>query len=169
MLRPTYCQFSEQGALMSALVIGLYTAPRAGAPVEARAWVEVVPGVGIIGDRYALGLGHWSDPKWPDQELTLVEAEVAEALDLDAGQLRRNIVTRGIRLNDLIGTTFQIGGATLAGVRPCDPCRYLESLTRPGILKALAFRGGLRARILRAGRIRVGDAVLVVPSATPVA
>ena len=142
-----------------AQVIGLYIAARAGATVEARPTLDVLPGVGVTGDRYAARSGHWSDPRWPDQELTLIEAEVAEDVGIDAGQLRRNVVTRGVHLRDLIGVTFQIGEAVLVGVRPCDPCRYLEALTRPGIAKALATRGGLRVRILEGGRISVGDLI----------
>lgn len=148
----------------SAQVVGLYTAARAGAPLQPRAWVEVVPGVGISGDRYATRLGHWSDPRWPHQVMTLVEGEVAEELAVDAGQLRRNIVTRGVRLNDLIGLTFQLGGAQFVGVRRCDPCRYLDSLTRPGLGRALRERGGLRAHILQGGRIHVADRMTMAPS-----
>jgi len=148
----------------SAQVVGLYTAARAGAPLQPRAWVEVVPGVGISGDRYATRLGHWSDPRWPHQVMTLVEGEVAEELAVDAGQLRRNIVTRGVRLNDLIGLTFQLGGAQFVGVRRCDPCRYLDSLTRPGLGHALRERGGLRAHILQGGRIHVADRMTMAPS-----
>jgi MOSC domain-containing protein YiiM len=144
-------------------VVGLFTAVEAGAPVVGRDSVEVRPGKGIVGDRYALGLGHWSDPRWPDQELTLVEAEVAEALAIEAALLRRNVVTRGVRLDDLIGVRFRIGGALLEGVRPCDPCRYLETLTRPGIAEELDGRGGLRARVLTGGHLRVGDAIVVLP------
>jgi hypothetical protein len=155
----------RQGDLvLSAQVIGLYTAVRAGAPMQPRAWVEVVPGVGINGDRYATRCGHWSDPRWPDQEVTLVEGEVAEDLAIDAGQLRRNIVTRGVRLTDLIGRTFQLGGARLVGVRDCAPCRYLDSLTRPGLGQSLRTRGGLRARILQGGRIHVADRMTLVRS-----
>lgn len=142
---------------MAARVIGLYVAARAGAPVESRSSVDVQPGVGVIGDRYAEGRGHWSDPRWPDQELTLVESEVAEAIGIEAGQLRRNVVTCGIRLDGLIGATFQIGDVILSGVRRCDPCRYLESLTRPNVTRALIGRGGLRAYILRGGQIHRGD------------
>jgi MOSC domain-containing protein YiiM len=138
-----------------------------GAPVEPRGWVEVVPGVGIIGDRYAARLGHWGDPRWPDQELTLVEAEVAEELGIGAGQLRRNVVTRGVQLNAMIGNTFRIGDAVLIGVRTCHPCRYLESLTRSGLADALAGPGGLRARILSGGRISVGDLFILLPSNEP--
>ncbi|MER3437553.1 MAG: sulfurase, partial [Chloroflexota bacterium] len=118
-------------------VVGLYTAAAAGQPMVGHAEVEVQPGVGIVGDRYATGQGYWSDPRWPDQELTLVEAEVAEALGIEAAALRRNVVTRGGSLNALIGTRFRIGEVVLEGVRPCDPCRYLEQLTRPGLARAL--------------------------------
>jgi hypothetical protein len=147
---------------MTGRVVGLYTATEAGAPVASRETVEIEAGRGIVGDRYATGSGYWSDPKWPDQELTLVEAEVADALAIEAGALRRNVVTRGVRLDDLIGRRFRIGDAVIEGVRPCDPCRHIESLTRPGIARELVGRGGLRARILTSGRLRVGDAVLVL-------
>ena len=130
--------------------------------MASHASVELVAGVGIPGDRYATRLGHWSDPKWPDQELTLVEAEVAEGLGLAPEQLRRNLVTRGVRLDGLIGETFQVGEAILQGVRPCDPCAYIESLNRPGLLKELVDRGGLRARIVTGGLVRVGDEIRVM-------
>ncbi len=145
-------------------VVGLYTATAAGAPMIGHAEVEVQPGVGIVGDRYATGRGHWSDPRWPDQELTLVEAEVAAVLGMEAAALRRNVVTRDVRLHDLVGVRFRIGEVLLEGVRPCAPCRYLETLTRPGLVRALTGRGGLRARILTAGRLRVGDPIAVLAS-----
>lgn len=123
--------------------------------------VRVVPGVGIPGDRYAERLGHWSDPKWPDQELTLVEGELLEELGLPLDGLRRNVVTRGLDLKWLAGREFSIGTARLAGVRPCDPCRYIEALTRPGLFGELHGRGGLRARVLGAGELAVGDAIVL--------
>lgn len=158
-LKSTTCW--HRGDVTSARVVGLFTAACAGVPVAPRAWVDVVPGVGIVGDRYATHHGHWSDPKWPDQEVTLVETEVAAEVGIDAGQLRRNVVTCGIRLDEVIGARFQIGDVVLVGVRRCDPCRYLESLLRPGLAQALMGRGGLRARIIRGGRIHVGDGILV--------
>jgi MOSC domain-containing protein YiiM len=116
--------------------------------------------VGIEGDRYATRRGHWSDPKWPDQQLTLVEAELAEMLGLTAGQLRRNIVTRDCDLAELIGVRFRIGEATVEGVRLCDPCKYIERFTRAGALKEIAaMGGGLRASVVEGGRVRVGDGI----------
>ncbi len=148
-------------------VLALYTAVGAGAPMQAHDWLDLVPGIGVAGDRYALGRGHWSDPRWPDQEVTLIEAEVAAALGIEAGSLRRNVVTRDIDLGTLIGRSFRAGTAELEGVRACDPCRYLETFTRPGIARDLAGRGGLRARVLRAGRIAVGDPLRIETAARP--
>src|SRR5437016_2634667 len=130
------------------VIVGIFMAAQAGAPMESQVEVNVVAGRGIVGDRYATGHGYWSDPKWPDQQLTLVEAEAAEESGIPAEQLRRNLVTRGIALDSLIGVTFQCGEAVLRGVRRCDPCRYLETLTRPGLAQALGTRGGLRAEVL---------------------
>ncbi|HLZ70598.1 MAG TPA: MOSC domain-containing protein [Dehalococcoidia bacterium] len=138
-------------------VAALYTAGSAGAPMQRHRQIELITGVGVAGDRYALGTGYWSDPRWPDQELTLLMAETATALGLDPASLRRNIVTRGVDLDALIGVTFQIGEATLLGVRRCDPCRYIERFTRSGAMRELATRGGLRAHIVTGGRVHVGD------------
>ena len=145
-------------------VVGIYTAPEAGAPMEQQGTVVVVPGVGIVGDRYALRTGTWSDPRWPDQDLTLFEAEVADELGLELYIPRRNIVVHGVSLDGLIGVRFRLGEALLAGVRPCDPCKYIEGLTGvPDLTKSLAKgRGGLRARIIEGGRIRLGDTIEVV-------
>jgi MOSC domain-containing protein YiiM len=148
----------------TAQVVGLYTAGQAGAPMRSHLAIELMPGVGIVGDRYALHLGHWSAPRWPDQELTLVEAEVAEELAVPPGALRRNIVTRGVRLDRLIGVTFQLGNTQLVGVRRCDPCRYLDGLTRPGLGHALRGKGGLRAHIMRGGTIQPADLLVVARS-----
>src|SRR4051812_21481722 len=99
--------------------VGIYTAPEAGAPMEQQGSVIVVPGVGIVGDRYALHTGTWSDPRWHYQELTFFEAEVADALGVEHYVPRRNIVVRGVSLYGLIGVRFRLGDALLAGVRPC--------------------------------------------------
>lgn len=141
----------------------IFTAARAGAPMVSHESAELLAGIGITGDRYARGLGHWSDPKWPDQQVTLFESEVAAALGTEPGALRRNLVTTGIRLDDLIGQDFRIGGALLHGVRHCDPCGYIETLTRPGMAAELASgRRGVRAAILEGGHIAVGDALTVL-------
>jgi MOSC domain-containing protein YiiM len=144
-------------------VVALFTAARGGAPLEAQDEVELVTGVGIVGDRYAARTGYWSDPRWPDQQLTLVEAEVAEVLGLSPALLRRNVVTRDVELTQLIGARFRVGGVELRGVRVCDPCAYLERLVgRPGLMRDLGRAGGgLRTEVLTDGRIAVGDEVVL--------
>ncbi len=138
-------------------VIGIFTAESAGEPMRSHDAAELVPGAGIPGDRYATGQGHWSDPRWPDQELTLVESELLEDLGLPLDGLRRNIVTRGIDLAEAIGGDLQIGEAIVHAVRICEPCRYIETLTRPGLFRELDGNGGLRVAVVRGGMIRIGD------------
>jgi len=126
---------------------------------------RAIPGVGLEGDRYALRQGTFFKPL-PDFELTLIEGEAVEALrrdydvDLDCGEIRRNLVTRGVPLNHLVGREFRIGEVRIRGIRLCEPCAHLQKLTgRPAIIKGLRHRGGLRAQILSPGIIRVGDIV----------
>jgi MOSC domain-containing protein YiiM len=147
-----------------ASLVGIYTAPSAGAPMEQQGSVVLAPGVGIVGDRYALKTGTWSAPRFPDQELTLFEAEIAEAIGIEPYQTRRNLVTRGITLSGLVGVRFRIGAALMVGVRQCDPCRYIAQLNgEPRLTKALAgWSGGLRARIVEGGMVRLGDAIEIV-------
>jgi len=141
-------------------VVALFTAEATGLSVTDHGQVRVEVGLGIPGDRYATRRGHWSDPKWPDQELTLVEAEAAESLGIPAAALRRNVVTRGVRLTSLGGKVFRLGTALLEGVRHCDPCLHIEQHTGvPGLVKKLAQTGGLRARVLESGDISLGDVI----------
>ncbi len=147
-------------------VVGIFIADNAGEPVKEVSPAMLIAGQGIDGDRYVTRRGYWSDRRWPDQELTLVESELETEMGLETGSLRRNIVTRGVQLSGLIGQQFEIGEALLEGVRPCDPCKHVEEANRPGLLRDLQQRGGLRARILRGGRIAAGDTISV-RGATP--
>jgi len=122
------------------------------------------PGHGLERDRYFDGSGTFSNPHGRGHDLTLIEAEALEDLMLPAGSLapedaRRNVVTRGIDLNALVGRHFRVGEVECLGQRLCEPCAHLERLTQPGVLRALVHRGGLRADVLSGGVIRVGDAV----------
>ena len=136
----------------------------AAAPTHAVNEANAIPGVGLDGDRYALGVGTFSKPL-PDRELTLIEAEAIEALKqeyhfaLAPGEARRNIVTRGVALNHLVGREFQIGGVKIRGIRLCEPCDHLQRLTGREVVRGLTHRGGLRAQILTQGTIRIGDPV----------
>jgi MOSC domain-containing protein YiiM len=148
----------------SGVVEAIHIASAAGAPVRAVAAVRAVAGVGLDGDRYAGGLGHYDDAR-VSRDLTLVEAEAVEALarehdiELAPGETRRNVTTRGVALNDLVGRRFWVGDVLCVGTRLCEPCQYLAELTGKPLLRALVHRGGLRADILRGGRIRRGDEV----------
>lgn len=146
-------------------VVGLFVAPGAGAPMASLERIAVAEGLGIAGDRYRDHTGHWSDPHWADQQITLVAAETAEALGVEPSALRRNVVTQGVDLDALMGADVRIGTAVLRFVRPCDPCSYLEDLLqRPGLRAALEGRGGVRAAVVESGRITVGDRLALVAS-----
>ena len=134
--------------------------------MELRERVRAVPGKGLEGDRYFHGVGTFSpQPQKPDFELTFVELENVETfaaesrLAFTAADARRNVVTKGIRLNELVGQEFQVGEVRIRGVRLCEPCSHLAKTSFPEVLKGLVHKGGLRAQILSAGEIRVGDKV----------
>jgi len=146
-------------------VVSLHIARDAAVPMESTAEVKAVPGHGLEGDRYLNGTGHWSKNPGVSREVTLVEIEAIEALEREngitiaPGTTRRNIVTRGVPLNHLVGREFQIGAVRLRGTRLCEPCAYLEGLTQKGVLAGLIHRGGLRAEIVTGGTIRVEDLI----------
>lgn len=141
-------------------VAAILTAPEAESPLTRVETVEAIAGRGLKGDRYYDGRGTFSGPGHGYQ-LTLVEAEVLASIDLPWEQARRNIVTRGIALNGLVGHRFKIGAVECIGRRLAEPCSHLESLARPGLLRPLVHRGGLRADILEGGSITIGDQVVV--------
>jgi ADP-ribose pyrophosphatase YjhB (NUDIX family) len=121
-------------------------------------------GIGLAGDRYAIAAGFWRDAK-VIRDLTLIESEAIEELErrtgvvLAPGEARRNLTTRGVELNRLVGETFWVGGALCRGTHLCEPCRHLEEVTGKVLLRPLVRRGGLRARLLNSAVIRVGDRV----------
>jgi len=117
--------------------------------------VRAVAGRGLEGDRYFFANGAGSG-----EALTLIEAEALEDVGLTGAQSRRQVVVRGGGLNDLVGKRFRVGDVECEGVELCEPCTHLQRLTRPGIIKDLIHRGGLRADILSGGTISVGDKVL---------
>jgi hypothetical protein len=129
-------------------------------PVAVQA-ARAIAGRGLEGDRYARGEGTFSSGGADGRALTLVEAEVLEQIGLPGPDARRNVVTRGIALNPLVGRRFTIGEVECMGRRLCEPCAHLQRLTRPGVLAELVHRGGLRADILSDGEIAVGSVVRV--------
>lgn len=144
----------------------LFIAPDAGAPMQSVDAVRAVPDRGLEGDRYFAGTGSFS--RWPGthRALTLIAQEALEELTdatglvLPAIESRRNVLTRGVPLNDLVGRRFVLGDVDVEGVRLCQPCKYLVRLAEmPGLLPGLVNRGGLRTRILSEGLLRVGMGV----------
>jgi MOSC domain-containing protein YiiM len=142
----------------------IHIATAAGAPVHAAEAVGAIAGVGLEGDRYAYGRGHYQDDR-VSRDVTLVETEAIEALardhgiELAAGGTRRNVTTRGISLNELVGRRFWVGEVLCRGTRLCEPCQNLVELTGKPLLHPLVHRGGLRADILGGGVIRQGEEV----------
>jgi hypothetical protein len=141
-------------------VVGILVASQAEAPLRRVDSVTALPGRGLEGDRYAEGRGTFSAPGL-GYEVTLVEADVLDAVELSWEDARRNIVTTGISLNALVGHRFRVGSVTCVGRRLAEPCSHLEKLARPGLLQPLVHRGGLRADILTGGTITTGDDVTV--------
>ena len=109
---------------------------------------------GVTGDRY-FGRG----------DITLVEQEALDAfreesgIDLTHAEIRRQVLTTGVRLNDLLNKRFRVGGVEAVGVEWCEPCNHIQSLTHEGVLKGMVHRAGLRADVVQPGTISVGDEV----------
>jgi hypothetical protein len=147
------------------VVAALFVAADAEAPLSRVVEAQAVAGSGLAGDRYAKGTGTFSG-SGRGFEVTLIEAEALDALATDGLEImwedaRRNVVTRGIGLNALVGRRFRIGGVECVGRRLAEPCAHLQRLAPAGVLRGLVHRGGLRADVLESGTIRVGDAVTV--------
>lgn len=144
----------------------LAIAPAAEAPMQLVQQARALAGRGLQGDRYAAGAGTFSPRRAhkPGYELTLIAAEVVEELTardprLDFASTRRNILTRGIDVNALVGREFTIGGVHCRGLRLAEPCAHLERLAGPGLLRPLIHRGGIRVDILNDGSIDIGATI----------
>lgn len=138
----------------------IYVAASAGEAVRVLESARALAGRGLDGDRHVAGTGTFPSGL-PGSALTLIAAEVCESFDppLRADEHRRNLVTRGIDLNGLVGREFTIGGVRCRGMRLCEPCAVADGYASRPILRALVHRGGLRADILGDGEIRLGDGV----------
>jgi len=148
-------------------LVAIHIGDQAGGEIRAVDAIRAIAGSGLEGDRNFRPAD--SRKAKPDQEVTLIESEAIEALDRDGiaitgAQSRRNLLTRGISLNHLVGRDFRVGEVKLRGLRLCEPCTHLERLTKPGVLKGLVHRGGLRAQILEGGTIRSGDTIEEISS-----
>jgi|SoiMethySBSTD1v2_1073268.scaffolds.fasta_scaffold935902_2 MOSC domain-containing protein YiiM len=152
---------------MTGKLVAIYTAPGEAALMEGHDEIAAIAGTGLAGDRYAEKVGAFSDNPKPGRQVTLIaregiDAANGEGVTIGEHETRRNLVTEGIDLSQLVGRTFTVGDVVMRGVRDCPPCTYLEGLTRPGVMAALKGRGGLRADIVSAGTLRVGDKITEV-------
>jgi MOSC domain-containing protein YiiM len=149
-------------------LVGIYLAGKAGDSLCEAQSVRCIAGRGLEGDRYCTGKGSYSRWPRPERAVSLIEQETIDAvrlehgIDVGQGRSRRNLVTTGVRLEELRGKRFRIGTAVFLGGGPCAPCRYLERLLGPGTFDALAGRGGLRAEVVEKGVITVGDVVEIL-------
>lgn len=147
-------------------VEAIFITAEGSAPMQRVDEVRAVSG-GLEGDRYLLRTGYWTSVD--ECQVTMIEGEAldeiaaAGSISVSNGEHRRNVVTRGVTLRELAGARFRVGDALLEFDRPRPPCRYIESLTEPGMTRALAARrGGICVRVVEEGTIRVGDAISVV-------
>lgn len=138
---------------MAGVVEGIFFGAIDEGPLEGTDEVQVQTGAGIEGDRYG------------DKDITLFEAEAIESLKADTGidlapnEIRRNVMTRGVVLNDLLGHRIRVGQVEAVVTELCHPCSHLQSLTQPGVLRGLVDKGGLNADVVQGGAIRVGDSL----------
>jgi len=143
----------------------IWRTPSAAAPMQRVPAARLVAGVGLEGDRYALGGGTWA--QYPDlkRQLTLIDRDDVTAVAHEAGvalapgATRRNLVTTGIELPALVGSWFAVGNALLFGMKRCPPCTHLERLTGVRLIRAMVDRGGINAAVFVGGGIREGDVV----------
>ncbi|WID99825.1 MOSC domain-containing protein (plasmid) [Bosea vestrisii] len=157
-------------------LLHIHIAPAASYEMEELAEARLIAGKGIEGDRYFLGTGTYS-PKPDVRDVTLIETEVLEQLaagepkmpgiklDLAPGDHRRNLTTRGVPLNHLVGQRFRIGETVLRGARLNFPCKYIEELLgMPRLFDGLLNRSGLNCAIEVGGIIRPGDRIVPMES-----
>jgi hypothetical protein len=171
----------ERGFLVAAADVALARPPRppapetagtveaiciagsAGEPVRTPRAVRAIAGRGLDGDRHVSGTGTFPSGL-PGSALTIIAAEVCESFDppLTPDEHRRNLVTRGIDVNGLVGRSFTIGDVRCRGMRLCEPCTVVQRYAGRPVLRALVHRGGLRADILEDGEIKLGDQVQTI-------
>jgi MOSC domain-containing protein YiiM len=138
---------------VAGVVEKIFVGPVEEGPLEPTDTVTVKTGAGIEGDRHG------------DKDITLFEAEAIEHLreehriELAPNEIRRNVMTRGVSLNDLLGHRIRIGEVEAVVTELCHPCSHLQKLTKPGVLRGLVNRGGLNADVVSGGLIRSGDTV----------
>jgi len=148
------------------VVAGLFISSQGGTPMQEVEEIEAVARGGLRGDRYCEGCGFWSEKD--ECDVTIIAQEDLDdmaresGIDFSKGVHRRNIVTRNIALGEFVGKRFQIGEAKFAYDRPRPPCLHLQTITEPGIVKAMVGRSGICVRCFHGGTIRQGDEIIPI-------
>ena len=152
-------------------VLEIWLTGAAAGPMRRVPAVEAVAGVGLTGDRYALGGGTWAQYPDLEKQVTLIDSDDVAAVaaetgsELTAGDTRRNLVTTGADLPSLVGRWFTVGDVLLFGMKRCPPCTHLERLTGVRLIKAMVHRGGINAAVFAGGQIAEGSALRPVSDA----
>jgi MOSC domain-containing protein YiiM len=146
-----------------AVVVSIQVSRLKGAPLDVLEEAELVEGRGVVGDkRFSLSTKAKSQVTLIELEAleaAMAEAQKATKMPLTPAVARRNIVTRGVALNHLVGKRFVVGTAVLRGIELCEPCGHLAKVVSPAFSRALIHRGGLRCEIVQSGRARPGDPI----------
>lgn len=146
-------------------LLAIFTSPASGEPMVEHPRLDATAACGLAGDRYATDIARHPRGYTKIRHVTLIEEETVTALRRDHGldvppiRLRRNLMTRGVPLNHLIGVRFRIGAVVLAGTELAEPCKYLADLIGMPVRKSLVHRGGIRAEIVTGGALEVGAAI----------
>jgi len=151
---------------MQGAIEAIFVVPVGGEMMQQVTEAKALVGCGLEGDRYCKRTGYWTGVD--ECEATFIQAEHLDeiarttGIGVNNGEHRRNIVTRGVELESLRGRQFQVGEAVFEYDRSRPPCSYIEGLTEPGMTRALVRRGGICARVVKSGRIRVGDTIIAL-------
>ncbi len=146
----------------------IWLTAEAAAPMRRVPSARLLAGRGLEGDRYALGGGTWAQYPELEKQLTLIDRDDVAAVaaeigtPLTPGDTRRNLVTAGMALPELVGRWFAVGDALLFGMKRCPPCTHLERLTGARLVKAMVHRGGINAAVFVGAPIAEGDPVRAV-------
>lgn len=152
--------------MMAGLVEKIFVTGAGGAAMQAVETVTAIRHEGLQGDRYREKTGYWTQVD--ECQVTLIDADALETIERETGvkvmdgQHRRNLVTRGIDLDQLAGCLFRVGEVVMVFDRPRPPCGYIAALTEPGMTRALMGRGGICAGVVRGGIIRVQDPIAIL-------
>ncbi len=151
-------------------VVALFIVDRRSAPMKQVQQLNALAGRGIEGDRYFMGTGTYSKKPEPGRQVTLIKSEILESLrdefdiTVKPEESRRNVLTQGVEINELIGTEFFVGPVRLRAHRITQPCLHLEKLLdQPGLYQRLWDNGGISCEILSDGIIKPGDIITTAP------